>query len=100
MDILGSDDGDYRITIKSPFDKEKLCLMVANNIKTQYSVRELSYKCVAEYIYAAVSIKMGNYIVFFPSYKYLNEVYKVFKELYPDIRTICQEGNMTEEESS
>lgn len=95
--ILGGDEEDYRIIINSPFEEANLCLMIANNIKTQYNVREFSYIRVAQYINQVVEIKKGNYIVFFPSYKYLKEVYNAFCETCPTVETICQVGCMSEE---
>lgn len=96
--ILGGDEEDFRITIDSPFDSSKMCLMIENNVSTKYNMRELSYGKVADYINAAASARKGNYIVFFPSYKYLNEVYNIFSENYPDVKTICQNSSMSEEE--
>ncbi len=79
-DILGGVEEDYTMSLFSPFDSNKLCLMVADNISTRYRDREESYDAVAELIETTVKQKKGNYLVFFPSYKYMTEVYNRFVE--------------------
>lgn len=37
-------------------------------------------------------------MVYFPSYKYMHEVWNRFTEQYPDISTLVQQASMTEEE--
>ena len=40
--------------------------------------------------------KSGNYIVYFPSYKYLTDVYDIFTKKYPQIPVTCQSRSMSE----
>lgn len=96
--ILGGSSDDYMMNLSSPFDRDNLCLLIADNISTKFRNRESSYDRIAEIIKLAVDQKPGNYMVYFPSYKYLREVYSRFTEQYPDVCTIIQEGSMTEEE--
>ncbi len=98
LDILGGDSEDYNISLMSPFDNNNLCLLVNNNISTKYKNRENSYDKIVEIIKVAIDKKLGNYIVYFPSYKYMNEVYTRFIEKYPDIETMLQQSSMSEEE--
>lgn len=97
-EILGGSEDNYKMRLASPFDVNKLCLIIANKISTKYNNREKSYFEIAKYIHEVIVKKMGNYMVFFPSYKYMNEVVNSFKEMYPDIDTIVQSNSMTEEE--
>ncbi|QZY53922.1 ATP-dependent DNA helicase [Crassaminicella profunda] len=97
-DILGGDIEDKSIILPSPFDQNNLCLMIASSISTKYKDREYSYYAVADYIKANISQKLGNYLVFFPSYKYMQEVYERFEEKYPEYRTIIQGNIMNEEQ--
>ncbi len=98
MDILGGDEEDYNINLASPFDMDNLCLIVNDNISTRYKNRDKSYDKIVDIIWSTISKKIGNYVVFFPSYKYMNEVYTRFTEQYPETDTIIQETSMTEEE--
>ncbi|MCY6353715.1 ATP-dependent DNA helicase [Clostridium sp. ZS2-4] len=98
IDILGGDKESYRMKLKSPFKKENLCLMVDDKVSTKYTMREFTYDRVVEDIESMIKGRKGNYIVFFPSYKYMNEVYVRFCDKNLEINTICQEIGMTEEE--
>ncbi|MCY6485267.1 ATP-dependent DNA helicase [Clostridium aestuarii] len=98
VDILGGDENSYRVRLNSPFDRKNLCLMVDDKISTKYKMREFTYDKVVEDIEIVVKEKTGNYIVFFPSYKYMNEVYMRFCDKNPEINTMCQEVAMKEEE--
>ena len=97
-DILGGDESDYRMTLDSPFDVDNLCVLIANRISTKYNNREESYCEIVKYIHEVITKKIGNYLVFFPSYKYMNEVVGSFQEIYPNINTIVQSSAMSEEE--
>ena len=97
-DILGGGAGDELVALESPFEVDKLCLLAADNVSTRFQHRERSAGRVAELIGSFVSRKTGNYIVYFPSYKYMKEVCTRFAEAYPSIRTAEQGPAMTEEE--
>ena len=84
-DILGGDKKSIKIQLPSPFKKENLCLVCVDSINTRFEERESSYKKIASCIAGAVSGKAGNYIVFFPSYKYMNEVLSEFEKKYPNV---------------
>ncbi|WP_312884135.1 ATP-dependent DNA helicase [Clostridium psychrophilum] len=96
--ILGGQSGDYNLTLNSPFDKNNLKVMVAKDISTKYNKRESSYSKIVEYIYSIISAKNGNYMVFFPSYKYMDKVCNRFSLKYPNVKVSIQGNSMTEEE--
>ncbi|PKK99665.1 MAG: ATP-dependent helicase [Tenericutes bacterium HGW-Tenericutes-2] len=62
------------LKIRSPFDSNRLKLVVMNQISTRYQDRLNSIQQVIETIESVLSSKKGNYIVFFPSYQYMNQV--------------------------
>ncbi|MBK5242197.1 ATP-dependent DNA helicase [Clostridium sp.] len=95
-EILGGESEDYHLTLDSPFDKNKLKLMIAKDISTKYNYRENSYPKIVEYIYSVINAKNGNYMVYFPSYKYMEAVSNQFNEKYPDIKLCVQTNFMTE----
>ncbi|NLT40800.1 MAG: ATP-dependent DNA helicase [Clostridiales bacterium] len=96
--ILGGGDGDKLLELGSPFDKDRLCLLSADRVSTLFKRREQSVAPIAELIGAFVSQKTGNYIVYFPSYKYMTDVFSCFSEKFPQIRAVAQESAMGEEE--
>lgn len=96
-DILGGHQDDDVMILPSPFDQKNLLLMIASNVSTRYKDREKSHHIIADYI-KIVSKEKGNYLVFFPSYKYMNDVYEIFIEKYPEYNSIIQTNAMSEEE--
>ncbi|NLL04667.1 MAG: ATP-dependent DNA helicase [Clostridiaceae bacterium] len=96
--ILGGSNEDYTMSIESPFSLDNRMLMVADAISTRYVNRERSYKDIVESIRNLTGVRLGNYMVFFPSYQYMNTVYELFCERYPDAKVHIQAASMTEEE--
>ncbi|EGO64651.1 ATP-dependent DNA helicase [Acetonema longum] len=95
---LGGDPDDYRIKAGSPFPRENLMVMVADRIQTTFKAREFTYDGVTGLIAALTGQKQGNYLVYFPSYQYMNEIAARFAAQYPSVRTILQEAGMPESE--
>lgn len=97
-DLLGGCEGDYKTRIPSPFPPEKLLVVLGDRISTKYKDREATYGEIVEMIYSMASSKTANYMVYFPSYDYMNKVMDGFKIKYPEVDTVCQKPDMTEEE--
>lgn len=65
----------YAISAMSPFSEEKRFLMIGNTVSTKYTRRSAEeYQKIAEYVKEIVAAKSGNYMVFFPSYKLMEDV--------------------------
>ncbi|MDD4776544.1 MAG: ATP-dependent DNA helicase, partial [Syntrophomonas sp.] len=94
--ILGGGEADGMLALDSPFNPNRFCIMVADWVSTRFKDRERSRAEVAALIGAFVSGKTGNYIVYFPSYRYMNEVLPVFRARFPEILTTVQENSMAE----
>jgi hypothetical protein len=88
-DVLGCAKSPT-LSLKSPFDKEKLCLVGVKTVSTRYEDRKKSATAVANVIRASVEGKAGNYIVYFPSYAYLEEVKEIFEKKYPKINALLK----------
>ena len=97
-DILGGDKNSICVTFDSPFPQENLCVVVGSGVSTRYEDRERSYQSVVAHIAAAVSAKKGNYMVFFPSYQYMDKVRERFVKKYPRVPILTQEGGMSMEQ--
>ncbi|SHH58339.1 DNA excision repair protein ERCC-2 [Clostridium collagenovorans DSM 3089] len=97
-DILGAEEGDHIVNLMSPFDVKNRLLLIGDNIVTTYNKREYTCEEIVKYINSCVKAKQGNYMVFFPSYKYMEMIFTKFKESYPKVDAVIQENNMSEEE--
>ena len=94
---------DYAICASSPFLRENLKLLVACDVSSKYTRRSVSeYEKMAEYIYEMAAGKQGNYMVFFPSYRMLEDIYEIFRDKVEErqlkVSCILQSSNMTEKE--
>lgn len=84
------------IYARSPFDSERRMLAVASDVTTKYTRRTVSeYARYAMYISKTLNARQGNYLVFFPSYRYMQDVIEQFKipECY---QVLIQDPGMTE----
>lgn len=98
---LLSDEEDYAIYIPSPFSKDHLGVMVGRDVSSRYTRRgPAEYQRIYQYIENTVTAKRGNYMVFFPSYKMLEEVYSIALEqgMQDRVTLLAQNPNMKEEE--
>ena len=94
---LAGNEEDYAVYAPSAFSTDNRLIMIANDVSTKYTRRnEREFTKIAKYIKDFIGVKKGNYLIFFPSYRYMEDVAKYLKE-YEDIM-IFQKNNMTEEE--
>jgi len=98
IDVLGGGKGALTCRLPSPFPPERCRLLVADRISTRYVHREQSLIPIAEQIFSFISGRRGNYMTYFPSYKYLRDVYETFIRRHPGIRTLIQSSRMSEAE--
>jgi Rad3-related DNA helicase len=96
--LLSVETDDYAVYAKSTFDEENRCLLIGNDVSTKYTQRsETMYQKYAAYIDAIVSAKEGNYLVFFPSYVFMEQVRQSFVAFEkPDVEVIMQDQGMRE----
>lgn len=90
------EEKDYFISLNSPFDVNKRELIFANNINTTYNRRYETCKDVSKSIKDCVKSNGGNYMVFFPSYSYMELVYDYMIKNYTDLNIEIQEKDMSE----
>ena len=84
------------LSLKSPFDPKKQCLIGIDCVSTRYEDRKKSVGTIANIIRAATAGKKGNYIVYFPSYSYLSDVKDAFVQKFPQISVTVQKKSMSE----
>ncbi|MBQ7172374.1 MAG: ATP-dependent DNA helicase [Clostridia bacterium] len=93
--LLGSPDAATLI-LDSPYERENLLLTVFDRLSTRYVNREETAEAIVEIIADTVRARVGNYIVYFPSYQYLTGIYDLFREKHPDVPTLVQSKIMSE----
>jgi Rad3-related DNA helicase len=98
--LLCTKEDPYAIYAKTIFDTKQRKLFIGRDVTSKYTRRSKDeYRKFAEYICKIASCQKGNYMVFFPSYAFLERVYEAFtvKEL-ATYDFLQQESGMTEEE--
>ena len=97
--LLGGTPEDYEVYAKSVFNPEKRALYVGNDVTSKYTRRSSQeFYRIARYIHEIVGQRHGNYMVFFPSYYFLAQVYACYQENFAGDETECivQDGDMKE----
>ena len=99
--LLGGTDEDFEIYAKSIFDPKKLGIFIGNDVTSKYSERsENQYANIAAYIDSVTKARGGNYLIFFPSHQFLEEVYYAYEENFYDeeqTELLVQRDYMSEE---
>lgn len=96
--ILGGSEEDYLLKIKSPFAEENLKLMVTGDLSMKYALRDNNIQAACQYINEVINEKAGNYMVFFPSYSFMEKTYETYKDLFSTTNIILQTQGVSEEE--
>lgn len=80
--LLSTETDDYAVYAESTFPEKYRLLLFGRDVSTKYTMRsEKMYERFAAYILQMVLGKTGNYMVFFPSYRFMEDVYACFMEL-------------------
>ncbi len=104
--LLSTSKEDYAIYAKSPFDPANRRILLGMDVSTKYTRRGSEmYRRYAEYLIQATKARQGNYLAFFPSYRFMEEVYEEFILMLGEraagetgrIEYIMQSQYMTEE---
>ena len=101
--LLSTEKDNYAVYIDSSFDTKKRLLMNGVDVSTRYTMRSREmYQRYATYIFRVVKAKKGNYLIFFPSYRFMEDVYQEFTQLLAsdeeEMELVIQQKHMDEEE--
>lgn len=90
----------YAVYAQTTFSQEQRLLLIGSDVSSKYTRRnEAEYRNFAEYIYRTAKSRIGNYIAFFPSYLFLDQVYEQFLGIKDEkMEALRQESNMREAE--
>ena len=96
--LLGGEPEDPVLQLPSPFPPENLAVLIQDRIQTHFKGRADSLAEVVEAVGTLVQGRRGNYLVYFPSYHYLNAIRQAFQLRYPSIPVRVQRPGLTEAE--
>jgi len=94
--MLGLPDATPWIDVPSPFRSEQLSVRVPTRISTRYRHREHSLDAVADLIACQFEAQPGNYLAFFSSFDYLQQVSDRVGASHPAIPLWLQSRAMDE----
>jgi Rad3-related DNA helicase len=86
----------YRLP--SPFDPDRRLVLAAREVSVKYKDREQSLEPICRYLHVMASAKAGNYLVFMPSYQYMDRIVEAFVDAYDGIYDIIVQGRQMSEE--
>ncbi|MBQ9828537.1 MAG: ATP-dependent DNA helicase [Lachnospiraceae bacterium] len=94
---------DLSMYVDSPFDEDKRFIAVSSDVSSRYTRRnESEYRKIAAYIKDITSVRRGNYLVFFPSYAFMESVADIYRNEFcteeDQEELIVQRSDMTEGE--
>lgn len=98
--LLSTKEDNYAVYARTVFSKEQRLLVIGTDVSSKYTRRnEGEFAKIARYIYETAQGKKGNYMVFFPSYKMMEQVLDKFCALnLGEMDCVVQEMGMREQE--
>jgi len=95
-DMLGLPEETPWLDVPSPFNAAQLDVRVVPQISTRYSERGASVEPIATLIAGQYEAQPGNYLAFFSSFDYLQDVIGVLRERFPQLPLWEQSRQMDE----
>ena len=95
--LLSVKDDAYAVYAESSFKEEQRLILVGEDVSTRMRSRgKAMYRRIASYIHETVTAHRGNYMAFFPSYKFMEEVLAVYRSEFdePDVNWVAQSRYM------
>ncbi|MFL1481744.1 ATP-dependent DNA helicase [Pseudomonas grimontii] len=97
-DLLGLPTDTAWVDVESPFRAEQLHVRIVNKISTRFVHRQASLAPIVELIARQFAQQPGNYLAFFSSFDYLQQVAQLLAETHPRILLWQQSRGMAEAE--
>lgn len=95
-DLLGLPEDTAWVEVDSPFSAAQLQVRVAGRISTRYAHRRDSLPAIVALMARQFEARPGNYLAFFSSHDYLQEVAAAFAAAHPQLPIWTQERRMSE----
>lgn len=98
LQMLGLPGNTANLDVPSPFDATQLDVHVARHISTRFKDRQGSMRAVMQTMVDQYHARPGNYLAFFSSHDYLQDVAAMLASHHPDIPIWQQVRRMQEGE--
>lgn len=95
-DLLGTPGDTVWIDVESPFAAEQLQVRIVSQISTRFNHRQASLEPIVELIARQFAERPGNYLAFFSSFDYVQQVATLLAERHPRIPLWQQSRGMAE----
>ncbi|BBH46449.1 helicase C-terminal domain-containing protein [Pseudomonas sp. KU43P] len=95
-DLLGMPADTAWLEVAAPFRAEQLEVRIASQVSTRYQERQASLAPIVALIAEQYQRQPGNYLAFFSSFEYLQQVAGLLAEQHPAIPTWAQAPGMDE----
>lgn len=95
-DLLGMPADTAWLDVAAPFQAEQLQVRIISQVSTRYRERQASLAPIVELIAEQYRSKPGNYLAFFSSFEYLQQVAALLAERYPQLPRWEQASGMDE----
>ncbi|HUM84630.1 MAG TPA: ATP-dependent DNA helicase [Lachnospiraceae bacterium] len=99
--LLSTREDNYAVYAESPFEDSQKLLLIGRDVSTRYRDRgEALYRRIARYIHDAAASHKGNYMAFFPSYKFMEDVLGIYRKEFdePEWGWVAQNRLMREDD--
>ncbi|BCR06469.1 hypothetical protein DESUT3_35380 [Desulfuromonas versatilis] len=95
-DLLGLPAETFRVEVESPFCAEQLSVRIVERVSTRFRDRDASLAPIVALLAGQFAERPGNYLAFFSSFDYLEQVAGLFEERHPGIPAWRQARQMDE----
>jgi Rad3-related DNA helicase len=95
-DLLGLPDNTAWVDVESPFLRAQLDVHIVSRISTRYNHRQASLAPIVELMADQFRTRPGNYLAFFSSFDYLQQVAELMRTAHPALPVWQQSRGMAE----
>lgn len=95
--LLGGTGQISAVCLPSPFERENRAILI-EPLAMNYRSRSRNVPQLCEMIHTMYASRKGHYMVYFPSFSFLEQTRQVYEEAYPEDAVLYQSSGMGEEE--
>ncbi|WP_226999775.1 ATP-dependent DNA helicase [Microbulbifer aggregans] len=95
---LGVQSASSYLQLPSPFDPQQLGVFLCPYVDTRYRARDRATDALVDMVARVYGSRPGNYLVFFPSYRFMKLVADHFAGRFPQVDLVLQQSGASESE--